>query len=378
VASSDQEDPNFARSVVLLVAYDADEGAMGVIVNQPTPIKLAKILPELEGVEDRTDRLWRGGPVLPTSLLTLVRSKKPVADSEPVFDDVRMLTSKAAFARTLESNIPRERVRAFAGHAGWGRGQLESEIANGDWVVMPATAEVVFSVTPEEVWPKLVQRAEGEWTFLPGGPLRCRRPRLPLGGDGGGRLLGARVQLGMAVERARAGVPTQHRIVVPRRPDGHRLREQVERLGEPVGGQRVAARPAVMREMRPRATLADDAAVVEPLVLVAQAREQRAGACDARAHAVAPELIRDGEQQRDERRLVVAVGAEDILADALGEIALVEQPIALGLGERAGDRFRGQRLQVVHGRASLLSVRTRAAAGAPDRRTGRPRVPSTG
>src|SRR5262245_20164054 len=46
VASSDLEDPNFARCVVLLVAYSADEGAMGVIVNQPTPIKLAKILPD--------------------------------------------------------------------------------------------------------------------------------------------------------------------------------------------------------------------------------------------------------------------------------------------------------------------------------------------
>jgi putative transcriptional regulator len=166
VASSDQEDPNFAQSVVLLVAYDQGDGAMGVIVNQPTPIKLAKILPELEGVEDRTDRLWRGGPVLPTSLLTLVRSNKALAGSEPVFDDVRMLTSKEAFARTLESKIPRERVRAFAGHAGWGPGQLESEIVRGDWVVMPATAEIVFSVTPEKVWPKLVQRGEGEWTLL--------------------------------------------------------------------------------------------------------------------------------------------------------------------------------------------------------------------
>jgi putative transcriptional regulator len=167
VASSNQDDPNFAQSVVLLVAYDSDEGAMGVIVNQPTPIKLAKILPEVDGVEDRSDKLWRGGPVLPTSLLTLVRSKQALADSEPVFDDVRMLTSKEAFARTLGSKIPREKVRAFAGHAGWGPGQLESEIANGDWVVLPATAEVVFSAAPEGVWQKLVQRGEGEWTRAP-------------------------------------------------------------------------------------------------------------------------------------------------------------------------------------------------------------------
>lgn len=167
VATSALEDPNFARSVILLVAYEADDGAMGVIVNQPTPVKLAKILPDLDGVGDRKDRLWRGGPVLPTSLLTLVRSKKEIADSETVFDDVRMLTSREAFERTLESDIPGERVRAFAGHAGWGPGQLESEIARGDWAVMPATADVVFSGAPEAVWPKLMERAEGEWTRLP-------------------------------------------------------------------------------------------------------------------------------------------------------------------------------------------------------------------
>ena len=177
VASTDQEDPNFEHSVVLLVAYDADEGAMGVIVNQPTPIKLSKILPEVEGVENRSDRLWRGGPVLPTSLLTLVRSKKALADSELVFDDVRMLTSRKAFEHTLASDIPRERIRAFAGHAGWGPGQLETEIARGDWIVVSATAELVFSVTPENLWPKLMERSQGEWTFLPAEPVRdlpCR------------------------------------------------------------------------------------------------------------------------------------------------------------------------------------------------------------
>src|SRR4030095_15768627 len=163
------------------VAYDSGEGAMGVIVNQPTPIKLAKILPDVDGVEDRSDKLWRGGPVLPTSLLTLVRSKQALADPEPVFADVRMLTSKEAFARTLGSKIPREKVRAFAGHAGWGPGQLESEIANGDWVVLPATAGVVFLAAPEGGWQKLVQRGEGEWTRAPhhsaamvaGGPSRA-------------------------------------------------------------------------------------------------------------------------------------------------------------------------------------------------------------
>src|SRR5262249_9464552 len=70
-------DPNFAEAVVLLLAVDEDNGAMGVIVNQPTPIKLGAILPESKPLADRGDRVWRGGPVLPTSLLVLVPAKSP-------------------------------------------------------------------------------------------------------------------------------------------------------------------------------------------------------------------------------------------------------------------------------------------------------------
>jgi putative transcriptional regulator len=166
VAAPRLQDPNFARSVVLLVAYDGVRGAMGVIVNQPTPIELARVLPAPGALAGRGDRVWRGGPVLPSSLLTLIRTKEELADTETVFDDVRMLLSREAFERVLESRVPAERLRAFAGHAGWAPGQLEAEIARGDWTVVPATAATVFSETPEETWPRLQRRSEGQWTSL--------------------------------------------------------------------------------------------------------------------------------------------------------------------------------------------------------------------
>ena len=163
-------DPNFAEAVVLLLAVDEDNGAMGVIVNQPTPIKLGAILPESKPLADRGDRVWRGGPVLPTSLLVLVRAKSPPAGAETVFEDVQMLTSRDAVRRSLAGHTPRDRLRAYAGHAGWGPGQLEAEIERGDWTLMPGDAATVFSDAPEKVWPKLIERAEGQWT---------RRPALP-------------------------------------------------------------------------------------------------------------------------------------------------------------------------------------------------------
>jgi putative transcriptional regulator len=161
-------DPNFAETVVLLLAVDEDNGAMGVIVNQPTPIKLGTILPDSKPLAGRGDRVWRGGPVLPTSLLVLVRAKTPPAGAETVFEDVQMLTSRDAVRRSLMGHTPRERMRAYAGHAGWGPGQLEAEIDRGDWTLLPGDSSIVFSEAPETVWPKLIERAEGQWTRLPG------------------------------------------------------------------------------------------------------------------------------------------------------------------------------------------------------------------
>jgi putative transcriptional regulator len=172
VAARQILDPGFAESVVLLLAYDKEGGAMGIIVNQPMPLKLATVLPDVRSLARRSDHLWRGGPVLPASLLVLVRSKTPVDGSDVVFEDVRVLTSRDAFRRVLDGQLPRTRLRAFAGHAGWGPGQLEAEIARGDWIVMPAKADQVFSETPEAVWPGLVEHGEGQWTLL-------RRPRVP-------------------------------------------------------------------------------------------------------------------------------------------------------------------------------------------------------
>jgi Uncharacterized ACR, COG1678 len=56
------------------------------------------------------------------------------------------------------------RIHGFAGHAGWGPGQLEHEIARGDWHVTAADATMVFEVKASAVWPKLIQQFSGEWT----------------------------------------------------------------------------------------------------------------------------------------------------------------------------------------------------------------------
>ena len=173
IATRQIGDPNFSKSVILLVAYEDGGGAMGVIVNRPTPIPLARILPQFAALAGRGDQVWMGGPILPTSLLVLHKSSKPGGKAEAVFGDVYVLTSRDAVEGLLGSKKHAGRFRAYAGHAGWGPGQLENEIARGDWLVVPARPEVVFSEEPGDVWEQLMERSEGEWTML--------RPPAPAG-----------------------------------------------------------------------------------------------------------------------------------------------------------------------------------------------------
>ena len=169
VAERRLPDPNFARSVVLLLAY-GDGGAMGIIVDRPTRVRLATVLPEIDALRERPDTVWVGGPVLRDALLVLVRERTPPKGGERIFDDVHLFASRDAVRRVLARGVPRERLRAFAGHAGWAPGQLDAEIARGDWLVVPAAADLVFSAEPDAVWPRLIERAERIMTHAPRRP----------------------------------------------------------------------------------------------------------------------------------------------------------------------------------------------------------------
>jgi len=173
VASADLADPHFARSVVLLLKHDPAAGAMGVIVNRPTSLRLGTLVPDLPGTAGVEHRLWRGGPVMPTAVIALVRSRDPLAGSEAVMDEVRVVTDRRAMLAALAGGLSAHRLRVFAGHAGWAPGQLEAELARGDWTVVQGTADTVFASRPDELWRRLGPRGLGEWT---GHALRIARP----------------------------------------------------------------------------------------------------------------------------------------------------------------------------------------------------------
>lgn len=155
VAEEQVLDPNFARTVVLLIDY-GPEGAMGLIINRPATVTLAEVLPTVESLEGRTDRIYFGGPVQQDGLLILVRAEEPPEELEPIFGDVYAGGSARTLASLIVAGFDEKRLRGYAGYAGWGPGQLDGEVARGDWMILPAASSLVFDPAPTSIWKKLI------------------------------------------------------------------------------------------------------------------------------------------------------------------------------------------------------------------------------
>lgn len=157
VASGELRDPNFAETVVLLIEH-GEEGAMGVVINRATRVKLSELLPKIKGLTERADTIYEGGPVERSEILMLLRSAQEPEDSRVVFGDV-YLSASAALLKRLAAEPPRENApfRVYSGYAGWAPEQLEAEVEAGAWHIFPATAETVFA-SPEELWRELNDR----------------------------------------------------------------------------------------------------------------------------------------------------------------------------------------------------------------------------
>lgn len=145
-------DPNFARTVVLLVEHN-DDGAMGLVINRPLTIPLGKLLAEV-GVSE-AERFGApvlyGGPVSPSRGWVLHGADWAMDGSLVVAPGVALSSSVAVLRAIGEGQGP-EQYGVCLGYAGWAAGQLEREIAIGSWVPVPATARLVLEVPLEQRW----------------------------------------------------------------------------------------------------------------------------------------------------------------------------------------------------------------------------------
>ena len=167
VARKDLPDPFFRESVVLITP-SAGGPPIGVIVNRPTGVPLSGVFPDIEALKSRNEKLFFGGPVQREQLVLVFRAAAPREGALEVLDGVYMTSDRDVFRELLARPNPLEGLRVFAGYAGWAPGQLENEVARGDWHLAPADARVLFGTTPDKLWEELERRASATKTrFIP-------------------------------------------------------------------------------------------------------------------------------------------------------------------------------------------------------------------
>jgi putative transcriptional regulator len=173
VASRDLGDPNFAKTVILLVRYDEGKGAVGLVINKRTDVPISRAFRDLKEASGRNDPVYIGGPVELNSVLALLKAASKPEGANHVFGDVYLISDKNLLTKSLASGAEATVFHAYIGYAGWGNGQLEHEVELGAWHIMPADVGTVFHSDPDSVWLRMIRRTETQIAWIPG------IPRLP-------------------------------------------------------------------------------------------------------------------------------------------------------------------------------------------------------
>jgi putative transcriptional regulator len=163
-------DPNFRRTVILIVEDDPDEGTLGVVLNRPTEVPLDEVLEAWTDLVSGPAVVFRGGPVSPNSALALALARggdEPLGwrslDGSPLMARVGLVDLEAP-PELLADGITSFRV--FAGYAGWGAGQLQAEIDEGAWYVLAGEPADAFIAEPERLWPAVLRRQGGDLALV--------------------------------------------------------------------------------------------------------------------------------------------------------------------------------------------------------------------
>ncbi|HTV49542.1 MAG TPA: YqgE/AlgH family protein [Steroidobacteraceae bacterium] len=155
-------DPNFAHSVTLICEHDAKNGALGIVLNKPLPMKLSDVLSQMD-LEPRDAQIaaqpvLRGGPVHTDRGFVLHRPGGEWDSTIKVSQLIQVTTSKDVLAAMARGEGPSDAFIAL-GYAGWDPGQLEREIRENAFLPVPADERVVYQMPFEQRW-------EGCWRLL--------------------------------------------------------------------------------------------------------------------------------------------------------------------------------------------------------------------
>ena len=171
VATPLLSDPNFGRTVVLVVEHETS-GTLGVVLNRPTEVQVSDVLEPWGELTSGPQVMFQGGPVALDSALAVGGMLAPSAEEEPL-GWRRISTDASRGLGLVDLDAPPEvlageirSLRIFAGYAGWSAGQLESEIEDGSWYVVEVERDDPFTADPGRLWRDVLRRQPGDLSLV--------------------------------------------------------------------------------------------------------------------------------------------------------------------------------------------------------------------
>ena len=150
----------FHRSVLLICEHN-EEGAFGLVLNRPTGKNVGEALAANLADSLKSQELFLGGPVQPQAL-SYLHSDAFLPDAN-VMPNLSLDHSLENLMDLGDSFSSTQKIKVFAGYAGWSPGQLDNEMKRDTWLTHPASLELVFAEPPDQLWPLILK--EKGWKY---------------------------------------------------------------------------------------------------------------------------------------------------------------------------------------------------------------------
>lgn len=151
LASPQLTDPNFAKSVVLILNHN-DDGALGLIINRPLSMRLGSLEGDAGQKCDpdlKEKPVFRGGPVEPEKGWIL-HADTSIPEKREVLPGLLLSSSQDSLVTLLERGAPP--IKLILGYSGWDAGQLKEEMISGNWIPAEVDLKYIFETPPEKTW----------------------------------------------------------------------------------------------------------------------------------------------------------------------------------------------------------------------------------
>jgi putative transcriptional regulator len=153
----------FHRTVLLICEHNAD-GAFGLVLNRPTGQTIGDALASNFPAPLKSGELFLGGPVQPQAL-SYLHADDFLPDAN-VLPNLNLDHSLDDLIELADSFSPTQRVKVFAGYAGWSPGQLDDEMKRDTWLTHPASIDLVFHARPAELWAMILRQKGGKYRLI--------------------------------------------------------------------------------------------------------------------------------------------------------------------------------------------------------------------